>query len=199
MLYGGPLGTYLSGLSSSSLSSASHLTSPSSNYTSPNSLSNSNYYSGGIGGLRRSSSRYRNSGGSNLSTTSTPLNTTTISSSSTTSGSNPYSSYYTPPVRRKYGTPETDSSKSSRYFTRTQGVSSNSGTGSGGGAVGSSTTATGNTSAASYSGLPQYPRRSPNKICSSTGYTVGGIGTSSSWNSVSYSFRSVFTLCINIS
>ncbi|KAK4475291.1 hypothetical protein MN116_000783 [Schistosoma mekongi] len=193
MLYGGPLGTYLSGLSSSSTSATSHLTSSGSMYNSPGSsnLSNTNYYSGVIGGLRRSSSRYRNStvGSSNLSTTSTTLNTTTNNSSnisgstsSTGSASNPYSSYYTPPVRRKYGTPETDTSKPSRYLTRTQVHSSNIGSGSSSVNVGSNSGSTG-ASASSYSGLPQYPRRSPNKIGSNTNYTVGGIGTSSSWNS----------------
>ncbi|KAH8862893.1 Myosin binding subunit isoform 2 [Schistosoma japonicum] len=193
MLYGGPLGTYLSGLSSSSTSATSHLTSSGSTYNSPGSsnLSNTNYYSGVTGGLRRSSSRYRNStvGSSNLSTTSTTLNTTTNNSSnisgstsSTGTSSNPYSSYYTPPVRRKYGTPETDTPKPSRYLTRTQVHSSNIGSGTSSVNVGSSSGSTG-TSASSYSGLPQYPRRSPNKIGSNANYAVGGIGTSSSWNS----------------
>ncbi|CAH8649382.1 unnamed protein product [Schistosoma rodhaini] len=192
MLYGGPLGTYLSGLSSSSSSSStsgiSHLNSSSSVYNT--SGNNANYYTGTISGLRRSSSRYRNStSGNNLSTTSTPLNTTSSSnisnsnnSSSTVSGTNPYSSYYTPPVRRKYGTPETETPKPSRYLTRTQGLSSNSGSSIGSVGVGSSCSSTG-TSTSSYSGLPQYPRRSPNKISSNTNYTLGGIGTSSSWNS----------------
>ncbi|CAH8562365.1 unnamed protein product [Schistosoma turkestanicum] len=209
MLYGGPLGTYLSGLSSSSSSSSpsatSHLNTSSSFYN-PSS-SSTTYYPGAISGLRRSSSRYRNSmNGSSLSTstTSNSLNTTnsthisnsgnnnssssgisssSSSSSGTVSGTNPYSSYYTPPVRRKYGTPETDPPKPpSRYLTRTQGLSSNSGSGISSVGVGSSCTPTG-TSTSSYSGLPQYPRRSPNKISSSTSYAVGGIGTSSSWNS----------------
>ncbi|VDP02006.1 unnamed protein product, partial [Schistosoma margrebowiei] len=61
-------------------------------------------------------------------------------------------------------------------------LSSNSGSGIGSVGVGSSCSGTG-TSTSSYSGLPQYPRRSPNKIGSNTNYTVGGIGTSSSWNS----------------
>ncbi|KAH9589781.1 hypothetical protein MS3_00002719 [Schistosoma haematobium] len=194
MLYGGPLGTYLSGLSStssspssSSTNATSYLNSSSSVYNSPS--NSTNYYSG-ISGLRRSSSRYRNStSGNNLSTTSTSLNTTNSSNisnnnsnSNTVSGTNPYSSYYTPPVRRKYGTPETDTPKPSRYLTRTQGLSSNSGSGIVSVGVGSSCSVTG-TSTSSYSGLPQYPRRSPNKIGSNTNYTVGGIGTSSSWNS----------------
>ncbi|CAH8631607.1 unnamed protein product [Schistosoma margrebowiei] len=76
----------------------------------------------------------------------------------------------------------TDTPKPSRYLTRTQGLSSNSGSGIGSVGVGSSCSGTG-TSTSSYSGLPQYPRRSPNKIGSNTNYTVGGIGTSSSWNS----------------
>ncbi|KAH9589780.1 hypothetical protein MS3_00002719 [Schistosoma haematobium] len=180
MLYGGPLGTYLSGLSStssspssSSTNATSYLNSSSSVYNSPS--NSTNYYSG-ISGLRRSSSRYRNStSGNNLSTTSTSLNTTNSSNisnnnsnSNTVSGTNPYSSYYTPPVRRKYGTPETDTPKPSRYLTRTQGLSSNSGSGIVSVGVGSSCSVTG-TSTSSYSGLPQYP--------------LGGIGTSSSWNS----------------
>ncbi|CAH8630588.1 unnamed protein product [Schistosoma curassoni] len=126
MLYGGPLGTYLSGLSStssspssSSTNATSHLNSSSSVYNSPS--NSTNYYSG-ISGLRRSSSRYRNStSGNNLSTTSTSLNTTNSSNisnnnsnSNTVSGTNPYSSYYTPPVRRKYGTPEDLSSAASK-------------------------------------------------------------------------------------
>ncbi|XP_018653788.1 putative heart-specific myosin light chain phosphatase small subunit [Schistosoma mansoni] len=77
---------------------------------------------------------------------------------------------------------KTDTPKPSRYLTRTQGLSSNSGSSIGSVGVGSSCSATG-TSTSSYSGLPQYPRRSPNKISSNTNYTVGGIGTSSSWNS----------------
>lgn len=97
MLYGGPLGTYLSGLSSSSSSaqssSASHsqiMNSSTFGITKP---VGSNY--SGLG-LRRTNSRYRN----------TSSVTSGLTHSSSTVLSNPLSSYYTPPVRRKYGTPE---------------------------------------------------------------------------------------------
>ncbi|KAL3317045.1 hypothetical protein Ciccas_004299 [Cichlidogyrus casuarinus] len=83
MLYGGPLGTYLSGLTSSGHSSTA--IPPSSGYKSG---------AGSSGVIRRSSSRYRPGTGSTSSTASS-------SSSSYASGTG-LSSYYTPQPRRKY-------------------------------------------------------------------------------------------------
>ncbi|KAF6774380.1 hypothetical protein AHF37_06492 [Paragonimus kellicotti] len=91
MLYGGPLGTYLSGLSSSS-STSTPLSSPPSAYASGQ-YSNPGYLKGGIW---RSNSRYRPNTTVNSSISSTPI------SSNPTTSSPSLSSYYTPQLRRKY-------------------------------------------------------------------------------------------------
>ncbi|TPP65550.1 Protein phosphatase 1 regulatory subunit 12A [Fasciola gigantica] len=155
MLYGGPLGTYLSGLSSTS--STPLASSTGSSYT-PSAYGSSNYLSSG---LRRSNSRYRSNGaGPNLAPTS----------ASAQSGSS-LSSYYTPQLRRKYGTPENETPKTNRYSTssRTQPRPSNSPTAS-------------TNSTSGHSGVFHYSRWSPNKS-SGSGYTGSAIGTSASWNS----------------
>ncbi|KER23455.1 hypothetical protein T265_08674 [Opisthorchis viverrini] len=163
MLYGGPLGTYLSGLSTSS-GTSSHGTSlsPSNTY---NSSSTPTTYLGS--GIRRSNSRYRSSGVSPGSTLSQ-----SPSSSSATTGFTSLSNYYTPQLRRKYGAPETDPPKSSgRYSSRTQPRTSTS-------PATSSTTSPTSTS----TGLFHYSRWSPSKTSSPGSYVGPSIGTSASWN-----------------
>lgn len=96
MLYGGPLGTYLSGLSSTS--STPLTSSTGSSYGTQNVYGSSNYLNSG---LRRTNSRYRSNGsGTNLTPNST-----------STGVGNSLSSYYTPQLRRKYGTPEVSKNK----------------------------------------------------------------------------------------
>ncbi|TGZ72412.1 hypothetical protein CRM22_002102 [Opisthorchis felineus] len=163
MLYGGPLGTYLSGLSASS-GTGSHGTSlsPSNAY---NSSSTPTSYLGS--GIRRSNSRYRSSGVSPGSTLSP-----SPSSSSATTGLTSLSNYYTPQLRRKYGAPETDPPKSTgRYSSRTQPRTSTS-------PATSSTTSPTSTS----TGLFHYSRWSPSKTSSPGSYVGSSIGTSASWN-----------------
>ncbi|CAL8100203.1 unnamed protein product [Calicophoron daubneyi] len=102
MLYGGPLGVYLSGLSSTS--STPYTTSSPSTYGQPHYSNPSSY----TPGLRRTSSRYRpNAHNNSLSVSSA-------------AGSGGLSSYYTPQLRRKYSSTEFDSTPSSRYSSHNQ-------------------------------------------------------------------------------
>ncbi|KAA3681090.1 uncharacterized protein DEA37_0010843 [Paragonimus westermani] len=176
MLYGGPLGTYLSGLSSSSTSTP--LSSTSSTYA-PSQYSNPGYLRGGIW---RSNSRYRPNTTVNSSISSTPITSNSVTNSPS------LSSYYTPQLRRKYCVTETESTRptntvtTSRYTTsRSQPHSPLSQVASSSGVI--TTTAqsgTGN----SGSNLFHYSRWSPHKTnTNNPGYAGTTLGTSSSWNS----------------
>ncbi|CAH8435994.1 unnamed protein product [Dicrocoelium dendriticum] len=175
MLYGGPLGTYLSGISSASTvtqgpsSSTGYLSNP---YTPPNYLGTS---------LRRNTSRYRSntSIGSGLPTTSQA-----VTSNGTSSTSPSLSSYYTPQVRRKYATSESEPAKATgRYLSRTPTRGSNF--------ANTTVSSTNPIQTSTSSSLPDnsatgpchYPRRSPCKnIPAATGYSGSTSGNSSSWN-----------------